>query len=613
MRIDRIRTAIGSSERTEEHARTQGERRSARRGRRGGMKSPRQPKLTLPFSIVRDGDEDIGVEVSVTGDLLLRSAFTNKGTAFSASERVELGLVGLLPPRIESLEQQVARARAMYDREATSLARYRFLRRLQDTNEVLFYALLQGHLREMLPIVYTPTVGEGVERFSDVYEHARGLSIAIDDPRSPEEIIASHPSDDVQMIVATDSSAILGIGDQGYNGLAIAIGKLALYTAGGGVSPFRTLPVVLDVGTDRKALHDDPHYLGVPKPRLRGGDHLEFVRKFALAVKNRWPNAIVQWEDFGKETAFDVLEALRDVLPSFNDDIQGTGAVALAGLLAAVSSKGTKLAGERFLVFGAGAGGVGVARAIREGLEREGLSRKEASARLFVVDSKGLLVEGRPMEPYKQEFAQPRAALAGFTVAGAIPSLLETIQGAKISALLGLSGQRASFDEPIVRAVAQNAERPLIFALSNPTSACEAVPAEVLRWTEGKAIVATGSPFEPVELDSHTYVIGQGNNAFVFPGLGFGAMLVNARRITDGMVAESAYALAELTIQRYGRDGLVYPPVDALRDASARVAARVARRAIADGIAACTDLPEDLEAHVRRLAWSPRYLPFRRS
>ena len=217
------------------------------------------------------------------------------------------------------------------------------------------------------------------------------------------------------------------------------------------------------------------------------------------------------------------------------------------------------------------------------------------------------------MEPYKQEFAQPRAALAGFTVAGAIPSLLETIQGAKISALLGLSGQRASFDEPIVRAVAQNAERPLIFALSNPTSACEAVPAEVLRWTEGKAIVATGSPFEPVELDSHTYVIGQGNNAFVFPGLGFGAMLVNARRITDGMVAESAYALAELTIQRYGRDGLVYPPVDALRDASARVAARVARRAIADGIAACTDLPEDLEAHVRRLAWSPRYLPFRRS
>jgi malate dehydrogenase (oxaloacetate-decarboxylating) len=571
------------------------------------------------FTIARDGNEDIGIEVNVTGDLLLRSAFTNKGTAFSASERAELGLIGLLPPRVESLEQQVSRAHSMYLRETTALGRYRFLRRVQDTNEVLFYALLKDHLREMLPIVYTPTVGEGVERFSDVYEVPRGLSLSIDDTRTPEDVVAAYPIDDVEMIVATDSSAILGIGDQGYNGLAISIGKLSLYTVGGGVSPFRTLPVVLDVGTDKKALHDDPHYLGVPKARLRGGDHLSFVQKFVLAVKKRWPKAIVQWEDFGKETAFQVLDTFRDVLPSFNDDIQGTGAVALAGLLAAVHSKdrqgrkGAGLAAERFLVFGAGAGGIGVARAIRGGLEREGLSRAEATSRIFVVDSKGLLIEGRAMESYKHEFAQPTSVLSAWRTVSTIPSLIETIRNAKISAVLGLSGQRASFDENVVHAVAANTERPLVFALSNPTSSCEAVPADVLRWTNGRAIVATGSPFDPVEMDGHTHVIGQGNNAFVFPGLGFGAMLVKARRISDGMVAEAAYALAELTIERYGDRGLVYPPVEDLRDASTRVAARVARRAIADGVAERADLPDDLEGLARRLAWSPRYLPFRRA
>lgn len=565
------------------------------------------------FTVARDDDEDVAVDVLVTGDLLLRSGFTNKGTAFSPGERADLGLVGLVPPRVESLEQQVARAHAIYLRETTPLGRYRFLRRVQDTNEVLFHALLRDHLREMLPIVYTPTVGEGVERFSDVYEVPRGLSFSIDDAETAEDIVAACPIDDVDMIVATDSSAILGIGDQGYNGLAISIGKLALYTVGGGVSPFRTLPVVLDVGTDRRSLHDDPHYLGVRKPRLSGGAHIAFIQKFALAVRGRWPHAIVQWEDFGKESAFNVLDTFRDVLPSFNDDIQGTGAVALAGLLAAVHSKGSRLEGERFLVFGAGAGGIGVARAIRSGLEQEGLSRSDASGRIFVVDSKGLLIEGRTMEPYKQEFAQPTSAIAAWRTKGPVPSLIETIREAKITGLLGLSGQHASFDETVVRAVSENSARPLVFALSNPTSACEAVPSDVLRWTNGRAIVATGSPFDPVELDGTTHVIGQGNNAFVFPGLGFGALLAKARRVTDGMVAESAYALAELTIERYGDRGLVYPPVDDLRDASTRVAARVARRAIADGVAERRDLPDDLEAFARRLAWSPRYLPFRRA
>lgn len=565
------------------------------------------------FDIVRDHDGKRSVDVRVSGEALLRSPFTNKGTAFTMSERVELGLVGLLPPRVESLEEQTARAYAAFLRETTPLGRYQLLRRIQDTNEVLFFALLQAHVREMMPIVYTPTVGDGVERFSDLYEVPRGLSLSIDDPHGAKEVLAGHPLDDVRMIVATDSSAILGIGDQGYNGLAISIGKLALYTLGGGVSPLRTVPVVLDVGTDRNTLIEDPAYLGIRQQRVRGEAHLEFVRKFVLAVRERWPRAVVQWEDFGKETAFDVLDAFRDVVPSFNDDIQGTGAVALAGLLAATRSKGQALGAERFLVFGAGAGGIGVARAIREGLEREGLSRSEASARLFVVDSKGLLVEGRAMEAYKQEFAQPEATTAGWTIAGKVPSMLETIANGRVTTLLGLSGQRASFDEQVIRAVTENTPRPIVFALSNPTSACEAVPADVLRWTNGRAIVATGSPFEPVEIDGKMRVIGQGNNAFVFPGLGFGAILTEARKVTDGMVAEAAYALADLTIERYGAEGLVYPPVEDIREASVRVATRVAKRAIADGVAVRTDLPEDLEGHIRSLAWAPKYLPFRRA
>jgi malate dehydrogenase (oxaloacetate-decarboxylating) len=566
-----------------------------------------------PAFVVRDEGDGSSIDVRVTGDALLRSPLTNKGTAFSMAERVELDLVGLLPPRVESLEEQTARAYAAYLRETTPLGRHQLLRRIQDTNEVLFYALLDGHIREMLPIVYTPTVGEAVERFSDIYDVPRGLTISIDDPRSAKDIVASYPLEDVRMIVATDSSAILGIGDQGYNGLAISIGKLSLYTLGGGVSPFQTVPVVLDVGTDKNGLIDDPKYLGVRHKRLRGEAHLEIVRKFVLAVRERWPRAVVQWEDFGKETAFDVLDAFRDVVPSFNDDIQGTGAVALAGLIAAAHAKGGTLASERFLVFGAGAGGIGVARAIRDGLERDGATRAEASARIFVVDSKGLLVEGRTMEAYKQEFAQPAHVIEGWTTASTVPSLIETIGNGKVTALLGLSGQRASFDERVVRAVMENTSQPIVFALSNPTSACEAVPADVLRWSNGRAIVATGSPFDPVEIGGKKHLIGQGNNAFVFPGLGFGAILTEARKITDGMVAEASYALAELTIERYGARGLVYPPVEDLRDASVRVAARVAKRAIADGVAGRTDLPNDLEAHARQLAWSPRYSPFRRA
>jgi malate dehydrogenase (oxaloacetate-decarboxylating) len=548
--------------------------------------------------------------VRETGAALLRSPLTNKGTAFTPEERAEFGLEGLLPPKVETLEQQVSRAYAAFQIETTSLGRYRFLRRVQDHNEVLFFALLAAHLREMLPVVYTPTVGEGVERFSDVYEQPRGLTLSLDDKHSADDILAKFPIQDPEMIVVTDSSAILGIGDQGWNGLGISIGKLALYTIGGGVSPFRTVPVVLDVGTDRAPLSGSATYLGCKHGRLRGEEHLAFVRKFVHAVKAKWPNAIVQWEDFAKDQAFDVLDAFRDELPSFNDDIQGTGAVALAGLITAANAKASSIKEERFLVFGAGAGGIGVARAIREGLEHAGLSRAEARARIFVVDSKGLLTEGRAMEAYKKDFAQPASVIAKWTKASAVPTLLETIANAKITALLGLSGQPGSFDEAVVRAAAENSARPIIFALSNPTSSCEAVPADVIRWTKGRAIVATGSPYEPVTYEGATHTIGQGNNAFIFPGLGFGAILTRASKITDAMVAEAAHTLADFTIERF--PGAIYPPVEALREASALVAARVAARAIKDGVARVTNRQLDAAA-VTAASWTPAYSRFRRA
>lgn len=571
------------------------------------------------FDVAFDAEGKPYVDVHFTGDALLRFPLTNKGTAFTAAERTELGLDGLLPPVVETLAQQVARAEAAYMRETSPLAKYQFLRKLQDRNEVMYYALLERHLKLMLPIVYTPTVGEAVERFSLLYHASRGVSLARRDAKDPKAgvgaaaALAAYPCDDARMIVVTDSSAILGIGDQGYNGLAIPIGKLALYTVAGGVSPFRSVPVVLDVGTDRAERRDDPLYLGMRHPRLQGDEYLAFVTEFVDAVRARWPKAIIQWEDLAKETAFTVLDAFRDTIASFNDDIQGTGAVALAGLVTAMRREKSALKENRFLVYGAGAGGVGVARAIRDGLEREGLTRAEALARIFVVDSKGLLVESRAMEAYKREFAQSERVTREWQTAGPVPTFLETVKLAKITALLGLSGQAGKFDETVVRAVSANATRPIVFPLSNPTSACEAAPLDILEWSEGRAIVATGSPFDPVTAFGKTHVIGQGNNAFIFPGLGFGAILAGASRITDGMVTDAAYALADFTFERYVDDGLIYPPVEDLRAASVRVAERVVRRAIADGVATRPEIPEDVAAWVEAASWTAAYLPFKKS
>lgn len=570
-------------------------------------------RLSRYFELVRDDAGSEQMRVDLDGVALLRLALTNKGTAFPLDERLALRLDGLLPPHVATLDEQLARVYAAFSNEPTALAKYSYLRSLQERNEILFYALLERHLEEMLPIVYTPTVGEAVQKFNALYQSARGLSLSIENVGRAAEAARNCLLDDVRMVVATDSSAILGIGDQGYGGVAIAIGKLALYTVAGGVSPYRSMPLGLDVGTDRKGLADRPEYLGVRRPRLKGDEYLAFMDKVVDALRERWPRTILQWEDLSKDTAFAVLERYRRKIPSFNDDIQGTGAVALAGMVAACASQGRKLSDERILVYGAGAGGAGVALALREGMKREGLSDDEARARVFVLDSKGLLVEGRPMEDYKKQLAQPRERVADWPE-GPTWGLLATVKYARATALLGLSGQGGAFSEADVRALLPNAERPVVFALSNPTSACEATPEDIFAWTDGRALVATGSPFAPVRVGDRLVPVGQGNNAFVFPGLGFGAILADASEITDNMVLAAAYALADYTRERHGGEGLLYPPVSELRAVSLEVATRVLTQAITDGVARTTKVtPENAAAYVRAKAWNARYAPFRRA
>ncbi len=565
------------------------------------------------YDVKRDERGERYLEPFVRGFLLLRLPLLNKGTAFTEEERRLLGLEGLLPPHVSTLEEQKERVYRRYRLIDDPLEKHIYLRHLQDRNEVLFYALLVDHLEEMLPILYTPTVGEAVREFSRIYRYPRGFTASTKNIDRIEEALANVPLEEVRLIVATDSSAILGIGDQGYGGMAISIGKLTLYTAVGGVGPDKTLPVELDVGTDREDLLNDPLYLGVRHKRLKGQAYFDFLDRFVEAVRRRYPKALIQWEDFAKDTAFAVLARYRKVIPSFNDDIQGTGAVALAGVLSACRLKGERLADQVIVVYGAGAGGIGVAWALLEGLKREGLPEEEARARVLVLDSKGLLVEGRSMEAYKRPFAQRAERLQGWRFAGPYPGLLETIENAKATVLLGLSGQAGSFTEPVVRAMLANTSRPIIFPLSNPTSATEALPEDLIYWTDGRALVAAGSPFPPVGFKGRLVPIGQGNNAFIFPGLGLGSVLARVREVTDGMVLEAAYALYEWTKAHFPH--LLYPPVAALREVSPYIAARVMARALAEGVAEEERVLglglEGLLAFVQSRFWKPHYLPYR--
>ncbi len=575
---------------------------------------PKSPPVSRYYDVKRDEQGNRFIDVQVSGLALLQNPLLNKTTAFTPEERRDLGLEGLIPPHNSSFEEQKERTYRRYQRSANDLEKHEYLRALQDRNEVLFFGVLEDHLEEMLPIIYTPTVGEAVKFFSSNYRYPRGFTVSTQDIDRVDDMLENVTVNDVRMIVATDSSAILGIGDQGLGGMAISIGKLSLYTAAGGVGPDKTLPVELDVGTNRQDLIDDPLYLGVHHKRLTGTAYDEFLDAFVEAVSARYPKAIIQWEDFSRGTAFRVLERYRKVVPSFNDDIQGTGAMALAGVMSAARIKGERLSEQVFVIVGAGAAGIGVATAIRQGLEADGLSHAQANARVFVVDRHGLLMEGQDdLEVQQQSFVRRQEDLAGWTYAGDYPTLHEVIVGARATALLGFTGVPGLFRQESVEAMLAHTPRPIIFPLSNPSSHVEARPADLIEWTDGGAIIASGSPFPDVEYGGKSFPVGQGNNAFIFPGLGFGAVAARAREITDNMVMASARTLAAFT-EQYGER--VYPPISALRELSIRVAVNVARQAITDGVCAerrirtMTDV--ELEAVIRNRAWLPKYLPLRK-
>ena len=571
-------------------------------------------RISPYFAYKHDSDGNGYLEVCLRGSALLRMAATNKGTAFTEAERRELGLEGALPPQVTTLEQQVSKLYRGFTRQPNDIAKYQYLRGTQERSEVRFYALLQQHLEEMMPIVYTPTVGKAVQQYSDLYQAPRGITVSPRNIDHIDQILEDYPLHDVRMVVATDSSAILGIGDQGHGGLAICIGKLALYTAGAGVSPFHTMPVNIDVGTDRKELLVDPDYLGVHQKRLKGDEYFDLLDRFVEAVERRWPKSIIQWEDFSKDVAFKVLERYKETVPSFNDDIQGTGAVTLAGLIAACKLKGEKLTDQTIVVAGAGAGGVGVAKAIQDGLVHEGLSREQARRQMFVMDAGGLVVENVHSLPYQLPVSQFAETYADWAIDGEVPTLLEVITQAKPTILLGLTGVNGLFNEPLVRQMARNTERPVIFPLSNPTSNCEVVPDDIVHWTDGKAIIATGSPFADVQYEGRTIPIGQGNNAFVFPGIGFASILGRCSRISDAMIIESAFALADYTDKHYHGLGRIFPPIKDLQLVSMVVATQVLATALKDGSASRTDFDGDdlgtLSDFVRSRAWRPEYLPF---
>jgi malate dehydrogenase (oxaloacetate-decarboxylating) len=571
-------------------------------------------RLSPYFSYRQDEDGKGFLEVHLRGNALLRMAATNKGTAFTPRERRELGLEGMLPPQVCDLPQQVARLYRGFCRQPDDIAKYQYLRAMQERSEVRFFAMLQEHLEEMMPIVYTPTVGKAVQQYSDLYQAPRGITVSSQNIDHIDEILKDYPLYDVRMIVATDASAILGIGDQGHGGLAICIGKLALYTAGAGVSPFHTMPVNIDVGTDRRELLEDPDYLGVHEPRLSGDEYFALLDRFVDAVHRRWPKAIIQWEDFAKDVAFKVLERYKGQIGSFNDDIQGTGAVTLAGLIAACKQKGEALIDQRIVVVGAGAGGIGVAKAIQDGLVHEGLSREQARRQMFVVDAGGLVVEGVSSQPYQLPVSQVAETYTDWDIAGEIPSLLEVITEACPTVLLGLTGVGGLFTEPMIRHMAENTPRPIIFPLSNPTANCEAIPEDIVRWTDGRAIIATGSPFDDVIYDGKRHVVGQGNNAFVFPGIGFASILGRCAHVSDAMIIESAFALADYTDENYHDQGLIFPPIAELRNVSAHVAAKVLQVALHNGESRRVDLAEldtdALAAYILSRMWKPEYLPY---
>jgi len=542
------------------------------------------------------------------GPSLLEMPLLNKGSAFTVKERIEFNLVGLLPNNVESIEEQARRAYHQYEQCKTDLDRHIYLRAIQDDNETLFFRLIEQHIEEMLPIIYTPTVGDACEEFSNIYRNHRGLFVSYPDRKYMDDILRSATKENVKVIVVTDGERILGLGDQGIGGMGIPIGKLSLYTACGGISPAYTLPVMLDVGTNNRALLNDPMYMGWRHERISQEEYDEFVAEFVAAVKRRWPKVLVQFEDFAQTNAMPLLERYRDELCCFNDDIQGTAAVCLGTILAACKAKKEQLGDQRVVVVGAGSAGCGIAEQIVAAMVGEGLTEKQARSRLFMFDRYGLVTSDmKGLHDFQARLAQDPAALEG---AGdwELPQLIEQV---KPGILIGVSGQGGLFSQPVIEALHKGCARPLVLPLSNPTSRAEATPQEILTWTRGEVLVATGSPFAPVELDGKKYPIAQCNNVYIFPGIGLGVIAAGAYRVTDNMLMAASNALAEQSPVVRSGEGALLPPLSETRELSRNIAFAVGKRAQEDGVAPVVD-DEKLLKSIERNFWTPSYRHYRR-
>ncbi|EJR55845.1 hypothetical protein IIM_00937 [Bacillus cereus VD107] len=556
------------------------------------------------FTVASNGS----LETTLRGVEVLATPLLNKGVAFTQEEREELGLKGLLPPAVLTLDEQARRAYEQFCSQPDDLLKNVYLTALHDRNEVLFYRILTDHLREMLPIVYTPTVGVAIQRYSHEYRKPRGVYLSVNDPSGIEEAFSNigATAENIDLVVVTDGEGILGIGDWGVGGINIAIGKLAVYTAAVGIDPSRVLPVILDVGTNREDLLNNPFYIGNRHPRVTGEAYDEFIDTFVQAVGNKFPKALLHWEDFSSRNARKILDKYRHDVCTFNDDIQGTGAVSLAAVLSAVKASSVPLNEHRVVVFGAGTAGIGIADQVRDAMVRVGLSEQEAHERFWCIDRNGLITDNmEDLLDFQIPYARKVAEVNEWKQSDAI-GLAEVVKHVKPTILIGTSTVAGAFKEEIIKEMASHVERPIILPMSNPTPLAEAKPVDLIEWTEGRALVATGSPFEPVTYNGVTYVIGQSNNALIFPGLGLGTIVVRASVMTDGMFAAAAEAVASM-VDTSKPGAPILPEVEELRNISEMVAIEVAKVAVAEGVARENLSDNDIKIAVKESMWKPEY------
>ena len=563
------------------------------------------------MSEVVASDWETPLKVRLTGYDLVTKPMLNKGLAFSQRERDTFRLNGMLPPHVATIDEQAERRLRVLRSYSTDFERYAYLRDLQDTNETLFYAVLVRHIEELLPLVYTPTVGEGCQHFSEIYRKPRGVFISYPNKDRIREILSDPRFDSVRVIVVSDGERILGLGDQGAGGMGIPIGKLSLYTGCAGIHPDLTLPVLLDVGTNNRERLNNPLYIGWRHERIVGSEYDAFVEEFISAVIERWPDVLLQWEDFAGSNASRLLAKYRDRLCTFNDDIQGTAAIAAGTLLAAVNVTGVKLTEQRIAVLGAGSAGCGISSLLLRAMVDAGLTEEEARKAFYLVDRNGLLVEGMEgITPAQMRFVQRHDAVADWLIdeSGHI-GLLEVVRNAKPTVLIGVSGQTGAFTEQVVRAMAEGVAHPVIFPLSNPTSRSEAVPQQIMEWTDGRALIGTGSPFPPVQWQGKQIPVDQTNNSYIFPGVGLGVLAANAKRVTDAMFMVAGKVVASMSPTATDRKARLLPPVDQLRAVSLAVAKAVAIQAQADGVAEACD-EATLDRRLKSLVWEPKYRPY---